>query len=119
MNRRGLKWAVTGTVGLALVVLGAYLAWERHRYRVETPRGVVRIGMPSDEVEAMFGARPAVEGRHGWIVFLLPDDLRVQVWCLDGRVAKVTFPQHDGTPGEIPRPSLIEHIRSWFTGKAE
>jgi hypothetical protein len=37
MSRSGLKWAAVGVASLALVLLGAHLAWEWHRYRLRTP----------------------------------------------------------------------------------
>src|SRR5439155_1138173 len=39
----------------ALVALGTHLAWERLRYRLDTPKGTIRVGMTWVEVEAVLG----------------------------------------------------------------
>ena len=36
---------------LALILLGIHLAWEQHRYRLETPKGTIWVGMTKQEVE--------------------------------------------------------------------
>src|SRR5262249_29116536 len=114
MHRRGLKWAAAGTVGLMLVVLGVHLAWERHRYRLETPRGAIRIGMTREEVTAVLG--PADEVRRGEELFEV-----WPVWRVDGSDIKAYFDLggclwharcDDAT---IPRPSLFRVVRSWLT----
>src|SRR5262245_51125070 len=123
MNRRGLKWTVAGTVGLALVVLGVHLTWERQRYRLETPRGTVRLGMTRTEVEAVLGPAPFktepphrplhTEARRlgGGLVEVVYDDR--------DEVAEAWFRSADEVVTIIPRPSLVEQVRSWFTGKDE
>ena len=123
MHRRGLKWPAAGTVGLALVVLGVHLAWERHRYRLETPRGTVRLGMTRSEVEAVFGPAPFkaepphrplhTEARRlgGGLVEVVYDDR--------DEVAEAWFRSADEVVTIIPRPSLADHVRSWFTSEGE
>jgi len=68
MNRRGLKWSAVGTAGLALIVLGVHLTWERHRYHLETPKGTIRIGMTQAEVRAVLGTEKITiaEGQREW-----------------------------------------------------
>ena len=38
MSTRTWKWPAVGVASLLLVLLGAHLAWERHRYRLWTPK---------------------------------------------------------------------------------
>jgi hypothetical protein len=54
MSKRGWKRSAVALASL-LVVLGAHLAWEQHRFRLSTPWGTVRIGMTRAEVEAVLG----------------------------------------------------------------
>ena len=122
MSRRGLTWTAAGIVGLALLVLGAPLAWERHRYRLWTPQGAIHIGMTHKEVEAVLGPPvPEFDGNPG-----VPQDHEYRI--VGGCLAEVVYDKAgflsgaalaDGNWSHIPRPPLVEHIRSWFTGKRE
>jgi hypothetical protein len=38
---------------------------------------------------------------------------------LDGRVAQAAFQPPDRSASRIPRPSLVEHVRSWLAGPHE
>jgi hypothetical protein len=121
MSRRGLKWAVVAA-SLVLILLGIHLAWERQRYRLETPKGTIRVGMTWEEV------REALGPSHAFNTLDEPDGrpfYEVRRWTTgvlsarydDGLVVEVTFSPPDGPIIRIPRPSLVEHIRSWLTGK--
>src|SRR5262245_53173231 len=122
MKRRGLKWTAAGIVGLALIVLGAHLAWEHHRYRLETPKGIIRIGMTQDKVRAALGTERGTraEGQHEWSWWGDSRDTSVAVFYdPEGRVTGASSRRTGRAEASIPRPSLIEHVRSWFTGKGE
>jgi hypothetical protein len=67
LSTRGLKRSAVGLVGLLLVLLGAHRAWERHRYRLHTLRGTVRVGMTRAEVGAVLGPTPCGSGQFGVI----------------------------------------------------
>src|SRR5262245_4641438 len=64
VSKRGWRWAAVGLASL-LVLLGAHLAWEHHRYRLRTPEGAIPTGMTPEEVEAVLGASTGgmIEGR--------------------------------------------------------
>jgi hypothetical protein len=117
MSRSGLKW-VAVVAALALVLLGAHLAWEWHRYRLRTPRGTVRVGMTMQEVETVLD--PSNRGR---IRLAFPADVLGLGSCTlgvrfdaNGKVTSASV----GVPGagssSIPRPSLFQHVRSWLPG---
>src|SRR5262245_29444357 len=119
MNRRALKWAAAGMVGLALVALGVHIAWERHRYRLHTPKGAVRVGMTLADVEAVLGPRSPIVHRWG---LRQPDGWLLEegtVWIRfdrHGRARVATFEPHEGVTSGIPRLPLFEHIRAWVPG---
>ena len=85
MGTRGWKWPAVGVGSLLLVVLGAHLAWEWHRYSLSTPRGTVRIGMTTAEVEALLGAP------RQWDVGGRPSRFR-QSWSLGGGRGEQQWP---------------------------
>jgi hypothetical protein len=139
MSRGGLKWSAVGLVSLLLVLLGAHLAWERHRYRLSTPKGVVRIGMTVDEVAAVLGPpkvwygmfHPRPVGIYGGGTFQRSAAFPVEgeTWFLDEGVIKVGYDRNgrtdfarytptDQTESTIPRPSLFAVVCSWL-GKRE
>jgi hypothetical protein len=123
MGTRGWKWPAVGLVGLALVVLGAHLAWEQHRYRLRTLEGTIRIGMTKAEVEAALGRRllPQSDRPHApRSCSINKGEVTVQ-FDEGGRVTWASVIADGGTTpalDEIPRPSLFGHVRSWF-GKRE
>jgi hypothetical protein len=118
MNRRGVKWTVVA-VSLALIVLGVHLAWERHRYRLETPKGIVRVGMKMAEVEAVFGPAWLLEAMGPFKLFATLDldegtlfveyDSARLVTAASFRAASMS-----SATSAIPRQSLFEHVSSWF-----
>jgi hypothetical protein len=131
MSRSGLKWPAVG-VACLLVVLGAHLAWERHRYRLHTPRGTIRIGMTLEEAARLFGPEPP---QKAWLGGTQPKHAN---WFVDGTLVAVDFydderivaaetyrlisygpPLRFKDPVGIPRPSLFEAARSWLTGWRE
>jgi hypothetical protein len=97
------------------LLLGIHLAWERHRFRLETPKGIIWVGMTHEQVWAILGPSFNSEKR------LEPSDtpfLELWIWEKDsvgvcfnaGRVEWAS----SYTESYIPRPSLLEHVRSWF-----
>ena len=56
MGTRGWKWPAVGVASLLLLVLGAHLAWEGHRYRLWTPKGAIKAA--SEEGVAVIRGRP-------------------------------------------------------------
>src|SRR5262249_31442723 len=120
MNRRGLKWTAAGIVGLALVVLGAHLAWERHRYRLETTRGVIRVGMTRAEVETVLGESD-LQHRKGFGEW----DGRSEVGRRARQAVGVlsdspdTAKEASAEASRVPRPPLAEYVPSWFASKDE
>jgi hypothetical protein len=121
MSRRGLKWALVAA-SLVLLLLGIYLAWERHRYCLETSRGTVRIGMTQDEVRAVLGMEKGTmaEGQREWSWWgdTRDDSVRV-IYGPEWRVTGASSRSPGQAEASIPRPSLVEVVRSWFTGKRE
>jgi hypothetical protein len=125
MSRRTWKWAVVAA-SLVLVLLGIHLAWEQHRYRLVTSRGTISIGMTRAEVDTVLGPpQAAVFGQfsdRAWRWEVGPDG--VLVFFRDGLAVCAQLHSPDRavvTTAEavIPRPSLVEVVRSWFTGKRE
>ena len=118
MSQSGGKWAAVGVASLLLVLLGAHLAWEGHRYRLRTPEGTVRIGMTRTEVEAVFGPPVPTHIKH--VPPAGPDHCFYSDICVffaGGRVESATLYKDDLPSTRIPRPSLFEAARSWLTGK--
>src|SRR5262245_8044541 len=121
-----LTWALAGTVGLVLVVLSVHLVRERHRYRLETPRGIIRSGMTEVEVAAALGPprdhehTMLVEARR-WYVngtgTTTQDQVVLWVYSKECRVWHAVVV----SPGQywsfLRRPSLVEHVRSWLIGE--
>jgi hypothetical protein len=121
MSKRGLKWLAGGVASLLLVLLGAHVAWEQHRYRLWTPRGAVRIGMTGEEVRALLGQsfNSGLNASGVSQYWVIDDAWSISVSYDDNsRVASASiFPLGgpDGGPAtSIPRPSLAEHVRSWL-----
>ena len=119
MNRSGLRWPAVGVVSLLLVVLGAHLAWEQHRYRLWTPSGTVRIGMTQAEVQEALGL--PVSGGYCSRAKGLTCSWEGEVFVVyhDGRVVRAGGSDLGGELSFIPRRSLLGHVRSWFGGKGE
>jgi hypothetical protein len=121
MNRRTWKWAIVAA-NLGLVLLGIHVAWERHRYRLATPKGTIWVGMTKAEVEAVLGPAGGSFGQVGSCIsnYDLGGSV-VSVGYGANDVAAAALWQDPTTPEyvRIPRPSLVEHVRSWFTGKRE
>jgi hypothetical protein len=125
MGTRGWKWPAVGLVCLLLVALGAHLAWERHRYRLRTPRGILWVGMTKAETEKALGPpcnNPLVlalevEKLHWGRQWLLWIGDGRRVVAVFGEGGRLTDAEADGT--SIPRPSLCGHVRSWLVGKRE
>jgi hypothetical protein len=126
MNRRGWKW-VAVAASVALLLIGIHLAWERHRYRLWTPMGTIRMGMTREEVGAVLGP-----SRHQVLHGGSKKPLVIGEWWestegtltvdygADGRAARrAAFRPVSEAATTIPRPSLVEHARSWLTGKHE
>ena len=127
MSRSGWKWSAVGVVSLLLLVLGAHLTWERHRYRLVTPRGTVHIGMSPAEMRAALG--PAIDGSRGRM-HMNPNVS--EWWSLEEGVRLLVFYDRKDRVGEmyvvrypdlflvsVPRPSLVEVVRSWFGKRGE
>jgi hypothetical protein len=121
MSNRGLSFATILVAAVALVTAVAHFAWEQHRYRLWTPKGVFRIGMTAAEVETIFGSPPYWSGRPS----------RGEFRCLAGalllvryderrRIERITVLPFDRSSFSghttIPRPSLFEHIPAWLAG---
>src|SRR5262249_18294203 len=106
MNRRGLKWAAAGTVGLVLVVLGIHFAWERHRCLLETPGGTLWVGMPKESVAAVLARA------NGNLTDILPPPgwQPTEVWILEGGSASVC----DDDTGRVTGAWI--HIIEWGEG---
>jgi len=120
MGTCGLKGSAVGVASLLLVLLGAHLAWERHRYRLWTPQGVVRIGMTRETMRAVLGPTPFASGQFGVIHLERWEGSEGAVivsYDLEGRVAHAAFQPPDRPASRIPRPSLFEVVRSWLVGK--
>ena len=120
MNRRGLKWAAAGTAGLVLVVLGIHLAWECHRVRLHTPTGTVWVGMTLAEADAALGPPFTFEAdRDNGLARYECGKAHLAAIFRQGRLEHAILGEVGEVAVAIPRPSLVEHVRSWFTGKAE
>jgi hypothetical protein len=117
VSRRGQKWAVVGA-SLVLILLGIHLAWERHRYRLETPKGVIRIGMTPEQVWAVLGPDGYKSRPHTLTWAFGRDSVHVDFYP-GGRVSSASFNPLSGPMSHIPCPSLFQHVRSWFTGQRE
>jgi hypothetical protein len=122
MSRSGLKGAAVGVASLLLVLLGAHLAWEHNRVRLHTLRGTIRIGMTRAEARAILGPATFKGSSGGAIVF---EDWAFGEWDFmvryddDGRVKEATFTPNGRPASRIPRPCLVEHVRSGLAGKKE
>jgi hypothetical protein len=108
------KWAVAAA-SLGLVVFGAHLAWERHRYRLETPQGTVWVGMTPADVQAVLGPALSQADYDGFTEELWGEDGLLLVDYEGGRVTEAYWYPSGAPVVRIPRPSLVEHIRSWLT----
>ena len=118
MSTRGWEWPAVGVASLLLVVLGAHLAWERHRCRLRTPAGTIRIGMTQTEARALFSSA-AARGLSSRMDVWHFDGYLVVAEYTEGRVETALF-KPDGQVGTpISRPSLVEAARSWLAGKKE
>src|SRR5262245_17047712 len=115
MSTRGLKWSAVGVASL-LLVLGAHLAWEQHRYRLHTPRGTVCVGMTPERVRAVLGPALSRAEYDGSTEELWGDDWLLLVDYDGGQVTEATFYPKDEPVSRIPRPSLFEVVRSWLPG---
>jgi hypothetical protein len=127
MSRSGWKWPAVGVASLLLVLLGAHLAWERHRYRLRTPKGTIRIGMTYAEVEAVLG-----HPDHGLgIGHVLYQEWVRGVWKVSvsidlrgrefnsGVVAAANLYDNNRLLSAVPRPSLVEYVRAWLGQREE
>jgi hypothetical protein len=119
MNTRGFKWPAVGLVCLALVLLGAHLAWEQHRYRLHTPKGMIRIGMTRAEVEAVLGKASQESARFGLATYEWGTAAVVVAYDRHGRVTRAVTGEGEQAAALIPRPSLVGLVRTWLTGEDE
>jgi hypothetical protein len=125
MRTRGSKWAAVGVAAL-LLMLGAHFAWEQYRYRLWTPRGTLWVGMTKVEARRALGppcnnplvlaleAEQTVNWGRQWLLWI-GDGRRVV--AVFGEGGRLTDAEADGT--FIPRPSLFEHVCSWFGKRGE
>jgi len=121
MSRSGWKWPAVGLVSLLLVLLGAHLAWEWHRVRLHTPKGTIRIGMTREEAEAVFGENSAWHWRRDWF---WTENMHGDEWVSaafdpDGHLDRAAVGRDKQVTSRIPRPSLLQLVRSWLTSKGE
>jgi hypothetical protein len=121
MSRRNWKWAVVAA-SVALILVGIHLAWERHRYRLVTPKGTIWMGMTREEVEAILGPPNLSSGSSGHteLLWWFKDaTVKVQfdgvLWEIDLPMRFASITGHGPEKLDcIPRPSLVEHVRTWF-----
>src|SRR5262245_44039139 len=122
MNRRGLTWTVAGTVGLVLIVLGAHLAWERQRNALPTPRGGIHLGMTDEGVRSVLGlADYEVVLNRGICMVWDGDGWRIEAEVSLGlggatELTDARLENDDRVTNLVYYPSLVEYVRSWFTG---
>jgi hypothetical protein len=115
MSRRGLTWALAGAGSLLLVLLGIHLNWQWHRYRLATPKGAIWVGMTPADVHAVLGPAHSQADYDEFIEELWDEDWLLLVDYEGGRVTQAYFYPQDAPVVRIPRPSLVEVVRSWLT----
>jgi hypothetical protein len=121
MTSRAWRWAIVAA-SVVLIALGIHLAWEWHRYRLETPKGAISLGMTKTEVEAVLGPAKVGAGQVGGFP---------NYYELGGKAVLVGYGVNDAAVlvvgldlstrefVRIPRPSIISQARTWLTGKRE
>src|SRR5262249_12677190 len=105
---------------------GGHLVRERHRDRLETPRGVIRSGMTEVEVAAALG--PPRDHEHTmlfearrWYVngtgTTTQEQVVLWVYYKECRVWHAVVVSPGPCWSFLRRPSLVEHVRSWLSSK--
>jgi hypothetical protein len=75
--------------------------------------------MTPADVEAVLGPALSQADYDGFTEELWGDDWLLLVNYEGGRVAEAYFYPAGAHVVRIPRPSLVAHVRSWFTGQRE